>query len=257
MQQASKELFFYSRDYRKAIVVQEVKRILLALATVAGIASVAALGGIYLKVTSSLDETVSKAVTKHIEGRTDLVDTLLSGLTGKAAEKLIQVSNNIDKTSKDVDASQRTLAEASRKSTELAGRVKATDAILEDVKTNDAWLRRPENAQKVTELVRLLSGSQSTKGVNDLLVKLNKVEARLDAIEASIVRERAISSVEGKWRNLNSQFPIIDLDLPPRSPVVVTDPVLAKTLEDLKKAAEELNKKSDAKGEEPIPKPAK
>jgi hypothetical protein len=185
LQQASKELFFSNKDYRNAVVHSEVRTILMRWAAIVGLVSLGAIAGLLLKVYSEVEGMVKDAVTHHIEKNNDLVKPVIASLASTAAGQIVDVQG-------EVKQSKATLEGAIRQSDALRKQIEDTKTTLDStnktldlLRANEVWLGDTKNADRVVTFIKQISSEKGATGVSALLMRLDKLEARVISVEST------------------------------------------------------------------------
>jgi hypothetical protein len=198
LQQVASELFLNDEQYRKSVVLREVRKVVLGWGTAIGIGSVIAVMTLYINARDALKQTttteLSKAVKEHVTSRSELLNDSIKSLTNTAIGQIVHVQKELDSAQSALDRSEQQLALANQQSADLQRRIASISETLKLVQQNAAWLGDIQNAQRVASFIRTLSQERNAKAIGDLLVRLDRVEAL--QIESEIVRSASANEAQ-------------------------------------------------------------
>jgi hypothetical protein len=198
LQQVASELFLNDEQYRKSVVLREVRKVVLGWGTAIGIGSVIAVMTLYINARDALKQTttteLSKAVKDHVASRSELLNDSIKSLTTTAIGQIVHVQKELEGAQSALDRSEQQLALANQQSADLQRRIASISETLKLVQQNAAWLGDIQNAQRVASFIRTLSQERNAKAVGDLLVRIDRVEAL--QIESEIVRSAASNEAQ-------------------------------------------------------------
>jgi hypothetical protein len=190
LQQVASDLFLNDEQFRKSVVLREVRKVLLGWGAAIGITSIIAVVTLYVNVRDSLTQTVStelsKAVKEHVNARSELLNESIKSLTNTAIGQIVHVQKELESAQGALDRAQQQLTAANQQSSDLQRRIASIADTLGLVQQNAAWLGDVQNAQRVASFIRTLSNERNGKAVGDLLVRVDRVEAW--QIESQILR---------------------------------------------------------------------
>jgi len=198
LQQVAADLFLNDEHFRKAVVLREVRKVVLGWGTAIGIGSVIAVATLYVNARDALKQStsteLSKAVKEHVSSRTELLNESIKSLTNTAVGQIVHVQKELESAQNALDRSEQQLALANQQSADLQRRIASISETLKLVQQNAAWLGDIQNAQRVASFIRTLSQERNAKAIGDLLVRLDRVEAL--QIESEIVRSAASNEAQ-------------------------------------------------------------
>jgi hypothetical protein len=198
LQQVAADLFLNDEHFRKAVVLREVRKVVLGWGTAIGIGSVIAVATLYVNARDALKQStsteLSKAVKEHVSSRTELLNESIKSLTNTAVGQIVHVQKELESAQNALDRSEQQLALANQQSADLQRRIASISETLKLVQQNAAWLGDIQNAQRVASFIRTLSQERNAKAIGDLLVRLDRVEAL--QIESEIVRSSASNEAQ-------------------------------------------------------------
>jgi hypothetical protein len=198
LQQVAADLFLNDEHFRKAVVLREVRKVVLGWGTAIGIGSVIAVATLYVNARDALKQStsteLSKAVKEHVSSRTELLNESIKSLTNTAVGQIVHVQKELEGAQNALDRSEQQLALANQQSADLQRRIASISETLKLVQQNAAWLGDIQNAQRVASFIRTLSQERNAKAIGDLLVRLDRVEAL--QIESEIVRSAASNEAQ-------------------------------------------------------------
>jgi hypothetical protein len=198
LQQVASDLFLNDEQFRKAVVLREVRKVVLGWGTAIGIGSVIAVMTLYINARDALKQTttteLSKAVKEHVTSRSELLNDSIKSLTNTAIGQIVHVQKELDSAQSALDRSEQQLALANQQSADLQRRIASISETLKLVQQNAAWLGDIQNAQRVASFIRTLSQERNAKAIGDLLVRLDRVEAL--QIESEIVRSASANEAQ-------------------------------------------------------------
>jgi hypothetical protein len=215
LQQVASDLFLNDEQFRKAVVLREVRKVVLGWGTAIGITSVFAIVTLYLNARDSLKQTVStelsKAVKEHVSARSELLNESVKSLTSTAVGQIVDVQKELESAQTALDRAQQQLTVANQQSSDLQRRIASISDTLSLVQQNAIWLGDVQNAQRVASFIRTLSNERNGKAVGDLLVRLDRLEAF--QIESQILRSAA--SNEAQRRAALADLSRLIMSMPP------------------------------------------
>jgi hypothetical protein len=198
LQQVAADLFLNDEQFRKSVVLREVRKVVLGWGTAIGVGSLIAIVTIYVNARDSLTQTVStelsKAVKEHVSSRTELLNESIKSLTNSAVGQIVHVQKELESAQAALDRAEQQLTVANQQSADLQRRIASISETLKLVQQNAAWLGDTQNAQRVASFIRTLSQERNAKAIGDLLVRLDRVEAL--QIESEIVRSAASNEAQ-------------------------------------------------------------
>jgi len=198
LQQVASELFLNDEQFRKSVVLREVRKVVLGWGTAIGIGSAIAVMTLYINARDALKQTttteLSKAVKEHVASRSELLNDSIKSLTSTAIGQIVHVQKELESAQSALDRSEQQLALANQQSADLQRRIASISETLKLVQQNSAWLGDIQNAQRVASFIRTLSQERNAKAVGDLLVRIDRVEAL--QIESEIVRSAASNEAQ-------------------------------------------------------------
>ncbi len=190
LQQVASELFLNDEQFRKSVVLREVRKVVLGWGTAIGIGSLIAVVTLYINARDALKQTtsteLSKAVKEHVSTRSELLNESIKSLTNTAVGQIVHVQKELEGAQVALDRAEQQLAVANQQSADLQQRIGSISDTLKLVQQNAAWLGDAQNAQRVASFIRTLSQERNAKAIGDLLVRIDRVEAQ--QIESDIVR---------------------------------------------------------------------
>lgn len=190
LQQVASELFLNDEQFRKSVVLREVRKVVLGWGTAIGIGSLIAVVTLYINARDALKQTasteLSKAVKEHVSSRCELLNESIKSLTNTAVGQIVHVQKELEGAQVALDRAEQQLAVANQQSADLQQRIGSISDTLKLVQQNAAWLGDAQNAQRVASFIRTLSQERNAKAIGDLLVRIDRVEAQ--QIESDIVR---------------------------------------------------------------------
>jgi hypothetical protein len=194
LQKVASELFLNDEQFRKAVVLREVRKVVLGWGTAIGIGSVIAVTTLYVNARDALKQStsteLSKAVKEHVSARTELLNDSIKSLTNTAVGQIVHVQKELETAQTALALAEQQLATANQQSGDLQKRITAVSETLRLVQQNSAWLGDSQNAQRVAGFIRTLSQEQNAKAIGDLLVRLDRLEAL--QIDSQIVQRASI-----------------------------------------------------------------
>src|ERR1700722_19278878 len=200
LQQVASELFLNDEQFRKSVVLREVRKVVLGWGTAIGIGSLIAVMTLYINARDALKQTttteLSKAVKEHVTSRSELLNDSIKSLTNTAIGQIVHVQKELESAQSALDRSEQQLAQANQQSADLQRRIASISETLKLVQQNAAWLGAIQNAQRVASFIRTLSQERNAKAIGDLLVRIDRVEAQ--QIESDIVRSAAANEAEAR-----------------------------------------------------------
>jgi hypothetical protein len=230
LQQVASELFLNDEQYRKSVVLREVRKVVLGWGTAIGIGSLIAVMTLYVNARDALKQTttteLSKAVKEHVASRSELLNDSIKSLTNTAIGQIVHVQKELESAQSALDRSEQQLALANQQSADLQRRIASISETLKLVQQNAAWLGDIQNAQRVASFIRTLSQERNAKAVGDLLVRIDRVEAL--QIESEIVRSAA--SNEAQRRAIAADMTRLILNAPKEQQGKV-DPVKSRAFD--------------------------
>jgi hypothetical protein len=195
LQQVASDLFLNDEQFRKSVVLREVRKVVLGWGAAIGLTSIIAVVTLYVNVRDSLTQSVStelsKAVKEHVNARSELLNESIKSLTNTAVGQIVHVQKELESAQGALDRAQQQLTVANQQSSDLQQRIASIADTLRLVQQNAAWLGDVQNAQRVASFIRTLSNERNGKAVGDLLVRVDRVEAW--QIESQILRSAATS----------------------------------------------------------------
>lgn len=198
LQQVASELFLNDEQYRKSVVLREVRKVVLGWGTAIGIGSLIAVMTLYINARDALKQSttteLSKAVKEHVASRSELLNDSIKSLTNTAIGQIVHVQKELEGAQNALDRAEQQLALANQQSADLQRRIASISETLKLVQQNAAWLGDIQNAQRVASFIRTLSQERNAKAIGDLLVRLDRVEAL--QIESEIVRSAASNEAQ-------------------------------------------------------------
>lgn len=190
LQQVASELFLNDEQFRKSVVLREVRKVVLGWGTAIGIGSLIDVVTLYINARDALKQTasteLSKAVKEHVSTRSELLNESIKSLTNTAVGQIVHVQKELEGAQVALDRAEQQLAVANQQSADLQQRIASISDTLKLVQQNAAWLGDAQNAQRVASFIRTLSQERNAKAIGDLLVRIDRVEAQ--QIESDIVR---------------------------------------------------------------------
>jgi hypothetical protein len=230
LQQVASELFLNDEQFRKSVVLREVRKVVLGWGTAIGIGSLIAVMTLYINARDALKQTttteLSKAVKEHVASRSELLNDSIKSLTSTAIGQIVHVQKELESAQSALDRSEQQLALANQQSADLQRRIASISETLKLVQQNAAWLGDIQNAQRVASFIRTLSQERNAKAVGDLLVRIDRVEAL--QIESEIVRSAA--SNEAQRRAIAADMTRLILNAPKEQQGKV-DPVKSRAFD--------------------------
>jgi hypothetical protein len=230
LQQVASELFLNDEQFRKSVVLREVRKVVLGWGTAIGIGSAIAVMTLYVNARDALKQTttteLSKAVKEHVASRSELLNDSIKSLTSTAIGQIVHVQKELESAQSALDRSEQQLALANQQSADLQRRIASISETLKLVQQNAAWLGDIQNAQRVASFIRTLSQERNAKAVGDLLVRIDRVEAL--QIESEIVRSAA--SNEAQRRAIAADMTRLILNAPKEQQGKV-DPVKSRAFD--------------------------
>jgi hypothetical protein len=227
LQQVASDLFLNDEQFRKAVVLREVRKVVLGWGTAIGITSLLAIITLYINARDSLTQTVStelsKAVKEHVTTRTELLNESIKSLTNTAVGQIVHVQKELESTQAALDGAEKQLAVANQQSGDIQRRIANISDTLTLVQQNAAWLGDAQNAQRVAGFIRTLSNERNGKAVGDLLFRVDRLEAF--QIESQIVSSAAAN--EQQRRAATENLTRMIMSLPPERQGKV-DPVKSR-----------------------------
>jgi hypothetical protein len=194
LQKVASDLFLNDEQFRKAVVLREVRKVVLGWGTAIGIGSLIAVTTLYINARDALKQTtsteLSKAVKEHVSARTELLNESIKSLTNTAVGQIVHVQRELETAQAALAMAEQQLATANQQSADLQKRISTISETLRVVQQNSAWLGDSQNAQRVAGFIRTLSQEQNAKAIGDLLVRLDRLEAW--QIESQIVQRASI-----------------------------------------------------------------
>jgi hypothetical protein len=204
LQQVASDLFLNDEQFRKSVVLREVRKVVLGWGAAIGITSIIAVFTLYVNVRDSLTQTVStelsKAVKEHVSARSELLNESIKSLTNTAVGQIVHVQKELESAQGALDRAQQQLTVANQQSSDLQGRIASISDTLRLVQQNAVWLGDVQNAQRVASFIRTLSNERNGKAVGDLLVRVDRVEAW--QIESQILRSAATDDTQRRAAEL-------------------------------------------------------
>jgi hypothetical protein len=198
VQQVAADLFLGDEQFRKAVVLREVRKVVFGWGTAIGLGSLVAVATLYVNAREAINQTtsneLSKAVKDHVGSRSELLNESVKSLTGTAVGQIVHVQKELDNAQAALDRAQQQLTVANQQSADLQKRIVAVSETLQLVQQNAAWLGDSQNAQRVAGFIRTLSNEKNGKAIGDLLVRLDRVEAI--QIESEILRSAASNEAQ-------------------------------------------------------------
>jgi hypothetical protein len=230
LQQVASELFLNDEQFRKSVVLREVRKVVLGWGTAIGIGSLIAVMTLYINARDALKQTttteLSKAVKEHVASRSELLNDSIKSLTSTAIGQIVHVQKELESAQSALDRSEQQLALANQQSADLQRRIASISETLKLVQQNAAWLGDIQNAQRVASFIRTLSQERNAKAVGDLLVRIDRIEAL--QIESEIVRSAA--SNEAQRRAIAADMTRLILNAPKEQQGKV-DPVKSRAFD--------------------------
>jgi hypothetical protein len=152
LQQVAADLFLNDEHFRKAVVLREVRKVVLGWGTAIGIGSVIAVATLYVNARDALKQStsteLSKAVKEHVSSRTELLNESIKSLTNTAVGQIVHVQKELEGAQNALDRSEQQLALANQQSADLQRRIASISETLKLVQQNAAWLGDIQNAQR-------------------------------------------------------------------------------------------------------------
>jgi hypothetical protein len=196
VQQVASDLFLNDEQFRKSVVLREVRKVVLGWGTAIGITSLFAIGTLYVNARDSLKQTVStelsKSVREHVSTRSELLNESIKSLTNTAVGQIVHVQKELESAQAALDRAEKQLTVANQQSGDLQRRITSISDTLSLVQQNAIWLGDVQNAQRVAGFIRTLTNEKNGKAVGDLLYRIDRLEAY--QIESQIVNSAAANA---------------------------------------------------------------
>jgi hypothetical protein len=196
VQQVASDLFLNDEQFRKSVVLREVRKVVLGWGTAIGITSLFAIGTLYVNARDSLKQTVStelsKSVREHVSTRSELLNESIKSLTNTAVGQIVHVQKELESAQAALDRAEKQLTVANQQSGDLQRRITSISDTLAVVQQNAIWLGDVQNAQRVAGFIRTLSNEKNGKAVGDLLYRIDRLEAY--QIESQIVNSASVNA---------------------------------------------------------------
>ncbi len=100
LQQVASELFLNDEQFRKSVVLREVRKVVLGWGTAIGIGSLIAVMTLYINARDALKQTttteLSKAVKEHVASRSELLNDSIKSLTSTAIGQIVHVQKELE-----------------------------------------------------------------------------------------------------------------------------------------------------------------
>jgi hypothetical protein len=134
LQQVASDLFLNDEQFRKAVVLREVRKVVLGWGAAIGITSLFAIATLYMNARDSLKQTVStelsKAVREHVSARSEFLNESVKSLTSTAVGQIVDVQKELESAQTALDRAEKQLAVANQQSGDLQRRIASISDTL-------------------------------------------------------------------------------------------------------------------------------